>query len=57
MAAWLSPSMTQELLASFMYAARHGTAMAMSFVPAQTPATLSHVIAWWPSAYPGHSMV
>jgi hypothetical protein len=44
------PVSTQELLASFMYAAGHGSAMAISLLPGHIPATLTHVIASWPSA-------
>jgi len=41
--------MDQLLEDSFMYAARHGTVMTISFWPEQTPATLMQVMAWWPS--------
>lgn len=38
-----------------MYDAGQTTEMTISLVPGQTPATLMQVMAWWPSAYPGHS--
>jgi hypothetical protein len=39
-----------------MYAAGHGSAMAITRAFAQLAAPM-HVIASWPSAYPGHSKV
>jgi len=49
-----APVKTRELDASFMYAAGQGSAMAMRFSLSQTPGSLMHVMAWWPSALPGH---
>jgi len=40
-----------------MYAAGHGSAMAITRAFGQAFASATHVIASWPSAYPGHSKV
>jgi hypothetical protein len=51
------PVRTQEFEASFMYAAGHASAMAITRAFVQTPGSLMQVMAWRPSALPGHSKV
>jgi hypothetical protein len=55
MGASLSPESTQELLASFMYAAGQGSEMAITAALGHMPEMFRHVMASLPSALPGHS--